>query len=75
MTQQILGRTRLQATIKRFGRYSRHGGLGTVLNSGDVVEQIRKDIHIDLVESPGHPGELTAFKIAYSARSQRSLSW
>jgi len=42
MTQQILSRTRLQATIKRFGRYSRHGGLGTVLNSGDVVEQMRK---------------------------------
>jgi len=69
MTQQILSRTRLQATIKRFGLYSRHGGLDMLLNSGDVVEQMRKDIHIDLVESPGHPGELTAFKIAYSART------
>ena len=40
-----------------------------LLGSDDAVEQMRKDINIDLVESPGHPGELTAFKIDYSAPS------
>ena len=37
-----------------------------------AVEQMRKDIKIELVESPGHPGELTAFKIDYSARLSRA---
>jgi polysaccharide chain length determinant protein (PEP-CTERM system associated) len=69
MTQQILSRTRLQATINSYKLYSRRGWADMLLNSDDAVEQMRKDIHIDLVESPGHPGDLTAFKIAYSARS------
>jgi polysaccharide chain length determinant protein (PEP-CTERM system associated) len=67
MTQQILSRTRLQATIDRFGLYSHHRGLATLWYSGDPVEQMRADINIELVESPGHPGELTAFKIDYLA--------
>ena len=67
MTQQILSRTRLQATIDRFGLYSKQGGPNALLELGDAVEQMRKDIKIDLVQSPGRPGELTAFKIQYSA--------
>jgi polysaccharide chain length determinant protein (PEP-CTERM system associated) len=70
MTQQILSRTRLQATIDRFGLYSKRRSPSALLNSDDAVEQMRNDIHIDLVESPGHPGELTSFKIDYSARSR-----
>jgi polysaccharide biosynthesis transport protein len=69
MTQQILGRTRLQATINRFGLYSKHHGLSSILKSKDPVDQMRNDIKIELVESPAHPGELSAFKISYSARS------
>src|SRR5579864_5457804 len=69
MTQQILSRTRLQATIDRFHLYPRLGP-GIVADSNDPVGQMRKDIHIDLVESPGHPGELTAFRIDYSAQSR-----
>jgi polysaccharide biosynthesis transport protein len=69
MTQQILSRTRLQTTIDRFGLYRKRGSPGVRLDSSDAVEQMRKDIKIDLVESPEHPGELTAFKIEYSARS------
>jgi polysaccharide biosynthesis transport protein len=67
MTQQILSRTRLQATIDRFHLYSRHGGLKGFFELADPVEQMRKDIEIELVQPPGHPGELTAFKIRYSA--------
>jgi protein tyrosine kinase modulator len=69
MTQQILSRTRLQATIDRFHLYPRRTGLQGLLSSGDAVEQMRKDIQIDLVQPPGHPNELTAFKIRYSTSS------
>lgn len=69
MTQQILSRTRLQAAISRFHLYAGSGGPGVALSSDDAVEQMRKDIHIGLVESPSHPGELAAFKIEYSAKS------
>ncbi len=66
MTEQILSRTRLQATINQIHLYSGHGGL---LKSGDAVEQMRSDIRIDLVSAPDHPGEYTAFKMRYSAES------
>jgi len=68
MTQQILSRTRLQATVNRFHLYeSRRQGL--LARSEDPIEQMRNDIKIELVEAPGHPGQLTAFKIRYSATS------
>jgi polysaccharide chain length determinant protein (PEP-CTERM system associated) len=66
LTEQILSRTRLQATIDRLHLYSRSGG---GLNSGDPVEQMRNDIKIELVSAPDHPGEYTAFKMRYSAAS------
>lgn len=66
MTQQILSRTRLQTTIDRFHLYQSRRGL---TQAGDPVEQMRKDIKIDLVSSAARPGQLTAFKIAYSAGS------
>jgi succinoglycan biosynthesis transport protein ExoP len=73
MTQQILSRTRLQAVIDRFHLYPPSHGLSSLLQTGDPVEQMRKDITIDLVRSDNktgnHHGELTAFKISYSARS------
>jgi polysaccharide biosynthesis transport protein len=69
MTQQILSRTRLQATIDRFHLYARDGSLMSKVQSADAVEQMRKDIQIELVSAPGRPGELTAFKIRYSAAS------
>jgi len=69
LTQQILSRTRLQATIDRFHLYSQPSGLNGVVKSGDPVERIRNDIKIELVETPGRPGEFTAFKMRYSAES------
>jgi polysaccharide biosynthesis transport protein len=69
MTQQILSRTRLQTTIDRFHLYSSHRGLGGLLQSDDPVEQMRKEVKIELVRSPGRPGELTAFRVHYSAAS------
>ncbi len=69
MTQQILSRTRLQATIDLFHLYATDGGFMSKMQSADPVDQMRKDIQIELVSAPGHPGELTAFKIRYTARS------
>jgi polysaccharide chain length determinant protein (PEP-CTERM system associated) len=70
MTQQILSRTRLQATIDHYGLYAKSHSPMALLDSGDPVEQMRKDINIELVASPDHPDELTSFKIDYTARSR-----
>jgi protein tyrosine kinase modulator len=73
MTQQILSRTRLEATIKRFHLYPSGQGISRFFETSDPVEQMRRDIRIELVQANdklgGKPGELTAFKILYSARS------
>jgi len=73
MTQQILSRTRLQATIDRFHLYPPKRGLSGLFQTGDPVEEMRKDIKIELVQSDtktgNHRGELSGFKIHYSARS------
>lgn len=69
MTQQILSRTRLLAVIDRFHLYSPPSGLNGLAKSGDPVEQMRNDIKIELIETPGRPGEFTAFKMRYSAGS------
>jgi len=68
MTQQILSRTRLQSTINRFHLYETRRRLAFA-QAEDPVEQMRKDITIELVEAPGRTGQLTAFKIRYSAGS------
>src|SRR5665213_2529597 len=51
ITQQILSRTSLQSTIDRFHLYRQSLGVGSLLKSGDPVEQMRSHIKIDLVES------------------------
>lgn len=73
ITQQILSRTRLQEIIDRFHLYSYNysykGRIAALFQAGDAVDQMRKDINIDLVNTPGHPEELTAFKISFSGTS------
>ena len=69
MTQQILSRTRLQTTIDRFHLYTKRPGFFGFSKWQDPIDEMRKDIKIDIVASPGHQGELTAFKIQYSAES------
>ena len=68
MRQQILSRTRLQRIIDQFQLYrdGRHSG-----NPEEVIEQMREDVKTELVEAPGHRGQLSAFKISYSAPSAR----
>jgi polysaccharide chain length determinant protein (PEP-CTERM system associated) len=69
ISQQVLSRTRLQATIDRFHLYSRNNRISILHKSRDPVELMRDDISIELVRAPGHPGEFTAFKMRYSADS------
>jgi succinoglycan biosynthesis transport protein ExoP len=69
MTEQILSRTRLQTTIDRFHLYQVRRGLMKLAPTGDPVVQMRKDIAIELVNSSGRPGQITGFKIDYSAGS------
>jgi protein tyrosine kinase modulator len=69
LSQQVLSRTRLQATIDRFHLYPAHLGLRAIVPSGDPIERMRSDIEIELVAAPGHPNEFTAFKLRYTAES------
>jgi polysaccharide biosynthesis transport protein len=68
MTEQILSRTHLQSTITRFHLYELHRRW-EFTQTADPVEEMRSDIKIELVEAPGRPGQLTAFKIRYTAGS------
>jgi len=78
MTQQILSRGRLQSTIDRFHLYASRTGLSKFLQSEDPVEQMRRDIKIEVVQGQvgttpgagaGRANELTAFRISYEAGS------
>ena len=69
ISQQVLSRTRLQAIIDQHHLYPQPHGLRILLDSGDPIEKMRKDIEIELVQAPGHPDEFTAFKMRYTARS------
>jgi protein tyrosine kinase modulator len=72
MIQQILSRTRLQRLIEQFNLYPQERA-GMPME--DVVEKMRKDIRIDLVQTAPHnehPGALTAFSISYSAKNART---
>lgn len=66
ITQQVLSRSRLLNIINDLHLYQ-----GLFFSSpDDQIIQMRKDIKIDLVQTPptpGKPAELTAFKIAYVA--------
>jgi len=69
ISQQILSRTRLQATIDRFHLYSKADSPSILHKPLDPVELMRNDISIELVRAPGRTGEFTAFKMRYTADS------
>src|SRR5271157_2814795 len=64
MSEQILSRTRLVALIDSFHLY---GGNAKRRDSDALVEQMRKDIKIELIT--GSRDQLSAFKVSYSAVS------
>ena len=67
--QQVLSRTRLQAIINQYHLYPEPHGLRILLESGDPIEKMRKDIEIEFVTAPGHSDEFTAFKMRYTANA------
>jgi polysaccharide biosynthesis transport protein len=66
ITQQILSRTKLLEITRRFHLY----GQDQIPNDPEaLVERMRRDIKIDLIQALGRPGELSAFRVSYSAPS------
>jgi polysaccharide chain length determinant protein (PEP-CTERM system associated) len=63
ITQQILSRTRLQRIIQELHLYSKERAR---LSPDELVELMRKDIEITLVQAPRRDN-VTAFKIFYSS--------
>ncbi len=69
--QQVLSRTRLQAIIDRYHLYPETHGLKVLIESGDPIDRMRKDIEIELVAAPGRADEFRAFKMRYTAKSPK----
>lgn len=68
MTEQILSRTRLLALIDHFDLYHEQRAR---LTDAEIVEMIRKDITIEPVKASGRTGDLTAFRITYTAPQKK----
>jgi protein tyrosine kinase modulator len=66
LTQQILSRTRLQRIIEDLNLYAAERRRVTM---DDVVDQMRSDIKIDLIQTTGRKAELTAFKVSFAGPS------
>jgi succinoglycan biosynthesis transport protein ExoP len=66
-TQQVLSHASLQAIIDHFKLYEEHPRMIVFFKPKDPVDQMRGDIKIELVGSPGYRGEFVTFKIHYSA--------
>jgi len=66
ITQQILSRTKLLEITRRFHLY---GQEQKATDPDALVERMRRDIKIDLIQALGRPGELSAFRVSYSAPS------
>jgi len=62
LTQQILGRVNLLDIIKDFNLYPT---LRARVTDDEMVERMRKDIQVELVQAPNRSGNLSAFKVAY----------
>src|SRR5467141_1070844 len=68
MTQQILSRTRLRTLIEQSKLYA---DLRKHMNMDEIVDKMRQDIRIELVQAPRRQDELTAFRIYFLYGSAR----
>jgi succinoglycan biosynthesis transport protein ExoP len=64
LTQQILSRTRLVKIMDSLHLYGKRPNQPA---GDEMVQQMRKDITIELIKSGGRSDELSAFKVSYSA--------
>lgn len=62
LTQQILGRERLSDIMQEFNLYP---ALRARVTGDEMVERMRKDIQVELVQAANRSGNLSAFKVAY----------
>src|ERR1700751_2012443 len=62
MTQQILSRTRLLKIMEDFNLYP---NLRARASGDDLIDRMRKDIEVELVQATNRSGNLSAFKVAY----------
>jgi len=69
MTQQILSRTRLQRLIEQFNLYRKER---THMTLDEVIDKMRQYIHLELVQAPGRPGSLTAFRLSFEGESPQT---
>lgn len=68
MTQQVLSRTRLRRIIGDLHLYAKQW---QKQSPDELVERMRKDIKIEVVDTPNRPEQLTAFRISYSGSDPR----
>jgi polysaccharide chain length determinant protein (PEP-CTERM system associated) len=66
LTQQILGRERLLDIMQEFNLYP---ALRARVTGDEMVERMRKDIQVELVQAANRSGNLSAFKVAYSSNN------
>lgn len=69
MTKQILSRTTLQRIIEQFNLYPWERARVT---TDEVVDKMRRHISVELVQTQGQRGDLTGFRIYYSAPSPQT---
>ena len=65
MSQQILGRERLLDIMRDFNLYP---ALRARVTGDEMIERMRKDIQVELVQAPNRSGNLSAFKVAYMSK-------
>jgi protein tyrosine kinase modulator len=68
MTQQILSRSRLLNIMEDFNLYPK---LRARVTGDELVERMRKDIQVELVQAANRSGNLTAFKVAYMSKDPK----
>ena len=66
LTQQILGRERLLDIMQEFNLYP---ALRARVTGDEMVERMRKDIQVELVQAANRSGNLSAFKVAYLSKN------
>jgi polysaccharide chain length determinant protein (PEP-CTERM system associated) len=73
ISQDILGRSRLEALITRFGLYP---GLRKQEPTEEIVERMRKDIKLELktTDTKGRPSATTAFALSYRGPDPRTVA-
>ena len=65
MTQEILARERLSDIMRDFNLYP---ALRARVTGDEMVERMRKDIQVELVQAPNRSGNLSAFKVSYLSK-------